>query len=74
MDTPLNLTAGDWYQIRGRGWVATFPGVDGLNARELHGQRVVIDGKTYTVLGVETHAMPDAAVTGKPFGLLVGER
>lgn len=69
---PLQLTAGDWYHASGRGWVATFPGVPGLDPRTLNGAQVEIDGKPYTVQGVETFAIHDA--TGKPFGLLVGDR
>ena len=71
-DLPLRLTGGDWYEITGRGWVATFRGAPGFDPRPLTGQQVLIDGKAYTVHGVETFAIPDAS--GKPFGLLVGER
>ena len=71
-DGPLRLTAGGWCEINGRGWVATFPGAPGFDPRPLTGQQVMIDGKAYMVHGVETFAIPDAS--GKPFGLLVGER
>lgn len=72
-DEPFwRLTAGDWHQIAGKGWAASFPGIPGLDPRSLHGQQVEIDGETYAVLGVETYAISN--VTGKPFGLLVGER
>jgi len=69
-DTPRALTADDWYQ-RGRSWVAVFSGVPDLDPRSLRGQQVEIDGKVHLVLGVETFAIHN--VTGKPFGLLVGE-
>lgn len=71
-DLPLRLTGGAWHEVTGRGWVATFPGAPGFDPRPLVGQQVLIDGKAYTVRGVETFAIPDAS--GKPFGLLVGER
>jgi len=64
----------EWWELRGRGWVANVDGVAGLNPRELTGQTVQIDGKAYTVIGVETFALLDRGVVGKPFGLLVGQR
>lgn len=63
--------ADDWYESP-RGWVATFRGFADLDPRPLSGQRVMVDGRSYTVLGVETFAISNA--TGQPFGLLVGER
>jgi hypothetical protein len=66
------LAAGDWFHLKGRGWVATFPGSPGFDPRPLLGEQVAIDGTPYTVQGVETFAIFD--VTGKSFGLLVGDR
>ncbi len=66
------FTAGDWYEIRGRGWCASIPGIEGFDPRPLVGQQVQIDGKEYAVLGVETFAI--LSVSGRPFSLLVGER
>ena len=65
----VQLVAGVWYGITGRCRVATFGGIDGFDPRPRPGQQVEIDGKEYTVLGVETPAISDA--TGRPFGLLV---
>ena len=70
--TVAQFTAGDWVDTQGRGWVAYITGVDDLDPRSLTGQLVEIDGKPYSVQGVETFAIRN--VTGKPFGLLVGER
>jgi hypothetical protein len=70
----LAVHAVDWFELRGRGWVAVIDGVDGLNPRSLVGQQVAIDGVLRTVRGVETHAVPDHAVTGRSFGLLVDRR
>lgn len=64
----------EWWELRGRGWVANIAGIDGFNPRPLVGQQVRIDGEGYTVLGVETFALLDHGVAGLPFGLLVGER
>ena len=66
------FTAADWFEIRGRGWCAAIAGIDRFNPRPLVGQQVEIDGKTYTVQGVETHCIPDPS--GHPFGLLVDAR
>lgn len=68
------FTATEWWELRGRGWVANIDGVEGLNPRTLTGQQVEIDGKTYAVLGVETFAMMDRSVVGLSFGLLVASR
>ena len=64
----------EWWELRGRGWVANIAGIEGFNPRPLIGQHVQIDRRTYTVLGVETVALMDRGVAGLPFGLLVGER
>ena len=66
----LNLTSVDTFHITARGIVHTFEGISGLNPRPLKGQRVIINGKFYTVEGVETYALLDA--TGHAFGLCVG--
>ena len=41
------FTGDDWYEIRGRGWVACIAGIDGFDPRPLTGQRVTIDDKDY---------------------------
>lgn len=66
------FTAAGWFEIRGRGWVASIAGIDDFDPRTLVSQQVEVDGKSYVVRGVETFAI--ANVSGKPFGLLVGER
>lgn len=66
--------ATDWWELRGRGWVANIAGIAGLNPRELVGQQVEIDGRAYDVLGVETFCLLDRSVAGTPFGLLVSAR
>jgi hypothetical protein len=69
-----NFQAIEWWELRGRGWVANIAGIEGFNPRPLVGQQVQIDRKPYTVRGVETFCLRDAGVVGLPFGLLVGER
>ena len=64
----------EWWRLPGRGWVANIAGIDRFNPRPLVSQQVQIDGKTYTVRGVETLCLTDVDVVGLPFGLLVGER
>lgn len=71
VDGPLRLTAGDWY-LSSQGPVATFAGIPGVDPRPLVNLEVEIDGRVYTVRGVETFAIRDAS--GKPFGLLVEEK
>ena len=71
----IELRADDWFQITGRGWVATFDNVferqEGLHPdfdpRELLGRQVKIDGKEYKVHGVETQGY-----IRHRFGLLIG--
>jgi hypothetical protein len=67
----LQLTADGWFEIR-KGWAASFRGIPGFDPLPLRGQQVVIDGKEYTVHGVQWGLTPGRA--GKPFTLLVGER
>lgn len=70
MSETLSLIAGDWYQGQ-HGPVATFDGIPDFDPRPLVNRQVEIDGRVYTVRGVETLAIHNAA--GKPFGLLVEE-
>jgi hypothetical protein len=63
------LHAQDWFTIAGRGRVASFAAIEGFNPRTLLNQDVLIDGKLYHVVGVESYALKD--VTGCNFGLLV---
>ena len=65
------FTAIEWWELRGRGWVANIDGITGFNPRPLVGQQVEIDGTVYTVKGVETYMIPDPS--GMPFGLLVAQ-
>lgn len=65
------FTALDWFEVRSRGWCAVIGGIPELDPRGLTGRPVEIDGKRYTVQGVETKGVNP---TGKPFSLLVGER
>lgn len=66
------FSSADWWELRGRGWVASIAGIPGLDPRPLVGQQVRIDGKPYIVKGVETFRAMSAI--GQPFGLLVGDR
>ena len=72
MGDSRSLVSVEWWELRGRGWVANILGIPGLDPRPLVGQQVEIGGKPYVVKGVETYATMNA--TGQNFGLLVGER
>ena len=65
------FTAEDWFTIPGRGGAAAIAGIPGLDALTLLGQRVKIDGKVYSVKGVEWNLVQSV---GRKFSLLVGER
>ncbi len=65
----IELKSADSLVIPSRGTVYTFHGVKDLNPRALLNAEVLIDGRRYVVLGVESNTIPD--VTGLPFGLLV---
>ena len=67
-----SFTSVEWWELRGRGWVANILGVPGLDPRPFVGQQVEIDGKAYVAKGVETYRVIDP--TGMDFGILVGER
>ena len=72
-----SFSADDWVYIPGRGWAAITqcpeywdknlpPNGWGL------GDEVLIDGRLYTVRGIESYAMPSLS-KGTPIGLLVGD-
>ena len=64
------FTAVEWWELRGRnaGPVANIAGIPGFDPLPLVGQQVEIDGKPYTVRGVEWDLVSSV---GKPFALLV---
>lgn len=72
--TELDFVADEWFEIRGRGNVATFKNGEQLpprmSARDLVNRYVRIDGKEYFVTGVETHATYHYS-RSSPFGLLI---
>lgn len=53
------LKATDWYEIKGRGKVAVIDQMpeDEYDPNNFEGQTVLIDGKQYTVAGVESFAI-----------------
>lgn len=69
LDLPKFAVA-DWFQITGRGWVASIEGIPDFDPTPLLHKDVLLDGKLYNVRGVETVLIPRPA--GRPFGLLVG--
>ena len=63
----------DWYHIRNRGWVATCYAPDPTRIDDLKamaGRPIMMHGKVYRILGVETYAMPGHAKV-RPVGFLV---
>lgn len=52
------LNAEDWFVVKGRGWMATFPNTEKENPRHMGGGEVTVIGR-YRVQAVETHAVPD---------------
>ena len=69
--TLREFVAEDWFEIPGRGAAAVIAGIPGLDALTLLGQRVKIDGKVYSVKGVEWNLVQSV---GRKFSLLVSER
>lgn len=61
------FTAASWVEIKGRGWAAVIPWSVSEDLRHLLGQQVTIDGKVYTVKGVER-------IYGRGHSLLVSGR
>lgn len=72
--TELDLTAENWFNIAGRGWVAAIEnGYDlpkGMSAKELVNRYVKIDGLEYWVKAVETFTTSTYNST-QGFGLLI---
>jgi hypothetical protein len=68
------LSAADWYESPGRGWVAIIRAVPGFDPEPLVGQLVTINGTPRVIKGVEktlpTGVAPSDA-TGTTIGLLV---
>ena len=64
--------AEDWYDIKGRGRVASVLNDEEYerDTRHLFGEVVSIDGQTYRVLGVESYAIQTIR-KGMPIGLWV---
>lgn len=66
----------DWFTVTGRGLAATIDMPEGeWDPRALSGRRVMLDGKVYSVRGVEMHMIPvspERPYKG-PIGLLVKE-
>ena len=68
------LSAADWYESPGRGWVAIIRAVPGFDPAPLVGQLVTISGVARVVKGVETSLPAGVAPsdeTGTTIGLLV---
>ena len=64
MSEPEAFVGAEWYEIKGRGWVATMslPEPRRLgDLRALKGARISVDGREMTVRGVETYALGDDA-------------
>jgi len=68
----FHFTAASWYEIEGRGKVACVinPVCWEKGHDPFRGQIVIIDDQPYTVLGVESFALPTIG-EGRPIGLLV---
>lgn len=64
----MELHALTWQTVNGYPWAA-FEGIPEFDPRTLRGQSVIIDGKPFTVRGVEVYAVVNPA--GMRFGLLV---
>lgn len=73
MSEMLKFHAEDWFEIAGRGRVASVrnPQRYDREACPYIGQVVEIDGERFTVLGVESFAISPIR-EGAPIGLLVG--
>jgi len=71
---PIFVSAEDWFFLPNRGWAAVVPCPFNWNKDEFSflGKRIVIDGRYYTVLGIESFAMPRIH-SGTPISVLVGE-
>jgi len=67
-----SYSAIDWYEIKGRGKVASVINDQEFerDTRHLWGEEVLIDGLPYIVRGVESYALQTIRV-GAPIGLLV---
>src|SRR5688572_10614676 len=68
---PVSLKAADWFQIRGRGWVASIDNSGDqlptdVDLSDLLNADVIIDGKKYYVTGVERQGY-----SRRQFGLLI---
>jgi hypothetical protein len=72
MDEEIAFTAGDWYEVEGRGWAAVTT-LDRTTADFAHliGKSVVIDGRKYICLAVERFLHNPPWRKGEPISLLV---
>lgn len=74
----IELKADSWFEIKGRGMVATFEHLpDGYyEPLQFKYEQVMIDGVSYKVMGVERFAIPECKPSAPyhgAFGLLVKE-
>jgi hypothetical protein len=73
----LNFRAKEWFELKGRGWVAITNAVRSHDrdnvTREIIDEGFTIDGKSYTLLGVERKLPNTRIEPGDGIGLLVKE-
>lgn len=68
----LDFKATGWVNALGRGWIAVTSFPDEIDAEQVLGQEITIDGKIYFCQEVE---MTKPLMAGSPVGLLIrGER